>query len=642
VHASAGVSRTARTPIGNRRGFARRLRACLVTPVIAAIAAGAFAASASALTCSSGSCSTSVSYIGSVEQWTVPAGVTSVTVVAKGAGGGGGEFPSGNKGGNGAKVTTTLAVSESEKLKLVVGGGGANFITGGYGGGGEGAFAAWDPGAAGGGGSFVFSEAGSLLVAAGGGGGAGAESAAGGSGGHAGTGGATHGATGGGGGTANAGGSAGEHAHPGSGPTTTTSIEGKGGEGGNDLFSGGGGGGGYYGGGGGGSNASFAQNGGGGGGSSTVNGGSGTSYETGGGGAGGNTFQYGSSGEVTISFAQPTTTTLLNASSTSPAVGGSVTYTATVSPAPTSGTVAFTDGGNAVSGCGAQSVNTTSGVATCETTYGLPGSHSIAATYSGSADTIYPVSSSLSTSVVATQSTTVTVQSSSAAPTVGQSVTYTATVSPAPTSGTVAFSDDGSPIAGCEAQAVDTTTGSATCHAIYDAAGQHLISATFSGSEGNAYLASSSQEATSVKVAASPSDPQTVTSAKTSSHAAPARSALDVLTRAPKPLINGRWIPVRETCGEVSCAITVSATLRLPGLSHVLSLPTVAARLAAGEIGDAKVPVPRSLRRVVRRFLVRHPHDRLKLALTVRMTSATGSTQIKTVVLPIWTLPGFR
>ena len=641
MRASAGVAKaeTALRRNGLRAG-AGRLHGCLLTLASAAFAVAAFAPSASAITCSSGTCTASASYKGSAEQWTVPAGVTSLTVVVKGAGGGGGEFPSGNKGGNGAKVTSTLTVAESESLKLVVGGGGSMFITGGYGGGGQGSFAAWDPGAAGGGGSFLFSEAGSLLIAAGGGGGAGAESASGGSGGHSGGNGTAHGAVGGGGGTASTGGSAGEHAQAGTGPTTSTSIQGKGGEGGNDLFSGGAGGGGYYGGGGGGSNSSFGQDGGGGGGSSTVNGGSGTSYETGGGGAGGNSFQYGANGEVTISFAQPATTTLLNASNTNPAVGAAVTYTATVSPVPTSGTVAFSEDGSPISGCSAQTVSTTSGVASCETTYGLPGSHSVLASYSGSADTIYPTSNSAAKSVVSTQSTTTTLASSSANPAVGQLVTYTATVFPPPPSGTVAFSDDSTPIAGCAAQAVNATSGVASCQVTYSAAGEHLIDAAFSGAEENGYLASSSQEAATVTVTAAPSSP--LASATVSSRTAPLLAALDVLNRTPKALINGRWIPVRATCGQVACAITVTATLRLPGLRHTVALPGAVARLAAGSIGNADVRVPKTLRRMVRRFLLHHPHDKLKLVLTVRMTSSAGVSQHTTVVLPIWTLPGFR
>ena len=60
-----------------------------------------------------------------------------------------------------------------------------------------------------------------------------------------------------------------------------------------------------------------------------------------------------------------------------------VTFTAAVSPVPDSGTVSFTDGGVAIAGCGAVSVNEASGQASCRTTYGQAGTHSIVASYSG-------------------------------------------------------------------------------------------------------------------------------------------------------------------------------------------------------------------------------------------------------------------
>ena len=68
-----------------------------------------------------------------------------------------------------------------------------------------------------------------------------------------------------------------------------------------------------------------------------------------------------------------------------------MTYTATVSPAPGGGTVAFTDGGNPVSGCGSVTVSST-GTATCPVTYTAAGSHTITARYLG--DATYQASTS--------------------------------------------------------------------------------------------------------------------------------------------------------------------------------------------------------------------------------------------------------
>jgi hypothetical protein len=59
--------------------------------------------------------------------WTVPAGLTSISVVATGGGGGGGGLSgtiAGYAGGSGAIVTGTLSVTPGQVLNLVVGGGG--------------------------------------------------------------------------------------------------------------------------------------------------------------------------------------------------------------------------------------------------------------------------------------------------------------------------------------------------------------------------------------------------------------------------------------------------------------------------------------------------------------------------------------
>ena len=78
---------------------------------------------------------------------------------------------------------------------------------------------------------------------------------------------------------------------------------------------------------------------------------------------------------------------------------------------------------------------------------------------------------------------TVTAAASSVNPSAsGQPVTYTATVSPAPDGGTVAFTDNGSPITGCAAQPVNTTSGTASCTTTPATAGAHNLMATFSGS----------------------------------------------------------------------------------------------------------------------------------------------------------------
>ena len=124
-------------------------------------------------------------YTGGAQTWTVPAGITSVTVKVWGAGGMYG-CPGGTYGyiggGSGGYARGTLAVTPGQVLTIVVGGAGnrgvtANtYIAGGYNGGGDSyckaLAAAYGPGVgSGGGGTHIMNSGGAWLIAAGGGGG---------------------------------------------------------------------------------------------------------------------------------------------------------------------------------------------------------------------------------------------------------------------------------------------------------------------------------------------------------------------------------------------------------------------------------------------------------------------------------------
>ena len=261
------------------------------------------------LTQSSFSDSTTFSYTGSVQNWTVPNGNTTITVTAYGGSGGdgaNGTTVNGATGGNGAAVTATISVTAGDTLYLYVGGSGANasIRTGGSGGwgggssissGGNGGTASSGYGAGGGGGGTLISTSSSLsdalIIAGGGGGGAGGANIAGsaGSGGSGGgnssSSGISNGQSGSDGvfkglGVEGAGGGAGTSSVGSGGGATDyggqnflSGSNGSGGSGGNGsnnttMYSGGasgGGGGGYRGGGGGGESAAAAGAGGGGG-----------------------------------------------------------------------------------------------------------------------------------------------------------------------------------------------------------------------------------------------------------------------------------------------------------------------------------------------------------------------------------------
>lgn len=252
--------------------------------------------------------------------WTVPAGVTSVTVKAWGAGGGGGGGSTnsdGGSGGGGGYIQSTISVTPGESLSVTVGAGGAGgaFSSGGSGN---------NSGDGGGGGGYSrVARGGTTLVlaagGAGGGGGDNSSSTPGGQGGAGGgstgeTGGSSSSAGGGGGGTSGSGGSGGTGGNnSGSGGSSlqggagadgrsNNSTDGSasnggspgGGNGGigdanaNGYGAGGGGGAGYYGGGGGSGSAAGNAGGGGGGGGSSYSSGSGTTNTVGSGATPGN------------------------------------------------------------------------------------------------------------------------------------------------------------------------------------------------------------------------------------------------------------------------------------------------------------------------------------------------------------------
>ena len=178
-----------------------------------------------------------------------------------------------------------------------------------------------------------------------------------------------------------------------------------------------------------------------------------------------------------------TTTTGVVSSNNPSQASQSVTYTATVSPAPDGGTVRFVDGTTTISTCSAQSVNTTTGQATCTLTYPTVGGspHSITAAYQGDSNYLPSTSSALSQMVNQLASTTTTIASSQNPVDASQPVTYTSQTTPVPDSGTVAFAVGGVTIGACAAQPINTTTGQATCTQTYTTAASLSVTATYGG-----------------------------------------------------------------------------------------------------------------------------------------------------------------
>jgi hypothetical protein len=128
------------------------------------------------VTSSSGS--QTFNFTGNFQSFTVPAGVTNLTVDVRGAKGGNANGGSWAQGGNGGRLQATLPVTPGQTLYMYVGGMGANgnssqsWKTGGWNGGGDG----WQYGGGGGGASDIRtqqSDLNSRLIVAGGGGGGG-------------------------------------------------------------------------------------------------------------------------------------------------------------------------------------------------------------------------------------------------------------------------------------------------------------------------------------------------------------------------------------------------------------------------------------------------------------------------------------
>jgi hypothetical protein len=148
-------------------------------------------------------------------------------------------------------------------------------------------------------------------------------------------------------------------------------------------------------------------------------------------------------------------------------------------------------------------------------------------------------------------------------PIVGSQIVLSATVKPIPDGGTVAFADNGSPIAGCQSQPVNTTTGTATCSLSYTSAGSHTVSAGYGGDAAfgsstatTAFIVSGSSTQSAGAQGANPaSQPATTTSpaatgtSSTTSNQ-PAAKAMCVVPRlAQKTLSQARRALAHAHCG---------------------------------------------------------------------------------------------
>lgn len=164
------------------------------------------------------------------------------------------------------------------------------------------------------------------------------------------------------------------------------------------------------------------------------------------------------------------TTTTVSSSVNPSTIGQSVTFTASLNPSSATGSVQFSiDGSPAGS-----PVTVSGGTATFSTAALTAGNHTVTASFTATGN-FANSTGTLSGGQNVSTTTATTVSSSVNPSTVGQSVTFTATLNPPAATGSVQFSIDGSP-AGAP---ITVSGGTATFSTSSLTAGNHTVTATF-------------------------------------------------------------------------------------------------------------------------------------------------------------------
>jgi hypothetical protein len=202
-----------------------------------------------------------------------------------------------------------------------------------------------------------------------------------------------------------------------------------------------------------------------------------------------------SSPSITVNVGKASTNTAI-ASNVNPSIQGqAVTFTATVIPSAATGTVTF-------SGIGSATV--TNGVASVTTSTLSAGTTTVTAQYNG--DSNYNSSASAGLAQVVKSASTTSLTSSLNPSTVGQSVTFTANVTPSAATGSIQFLDGGTVIV-----TVSISSGRAALSTSALSQGSHSITASYSGDASHG--ASVSAALTQTVNLAAPSAPSNLTAA---------------------------------------------------------------------------------------------------------------------------------
>ncbi|HZU31827.1 MAG TPA: Ig-like domain-containing protein, partial [Candidatus Angelobacter sp.] len=177
----------------------------------------------------------------------------------------------------------------------------------------------------------------------------------------------------------------------------------------------------------------------------------------------------------TVEKAATSVSVRLTPTAATPSVGAALTFTASVAPASATGSIVFFDGGTAISG----SLPLSGGTASFTTSSLSAGSHSITAQYSGDDNFNGSVSAALVQNV-AKAPTTLSLTTPEDNVKAGAATTFTATVSPNTSTGSVAFLDGTTQIS----NQVTVSNGVAKFTTTTLTSGTHTITAHYSGDAG--------------------------------------------------------------------------------------------------------------------------------------------------------------
>ncbi|MGD0479401.1 MAG: Ig-like domain-containing protein [Terracidiphilus sp.] len=178
------------------------------------------------------------------------------------------------------------------------------------------------------------------------------------------------------------------------------------------------------------------------------------------------------SNSLTMNVSGPlVTSTSLQASTSTIAIGGSVTLTANLTPATATGTVTFYNGSTAIG-----TANVNAGAATLNTTFAAAGNVTLKAIFAANASWETSTSNQVSLFVTGDTPSTVALQVAPASLIIGYSANLAATVSPAAATGTVSFYDGTVALGDCRVAA-----GTCTFTNTFMTAGSQSLTAVYSG-----------------------------------------------------------------------------------------------------------------------------------------------------------------